>query len=363
MTIENSDIREGAFAILSVFLSDPMFQGQTKEKLNNPELTATVEGLVRPALETWLNNNATIADAVVGRIVLAARARQASREAASEVRRKSPTAKRTNLPGKLLDCRATDPDAQIEKAKEKFNTQTPNEQQIKKATDELAQVATTPFMKAAFRRRILEIRAQNEQTIDRHTIDSVLYSGFDAAALDRAQTTVKDFRQWIADHKDELAALQVLYAGTKPLKISLKDLRLLKDKLSIPPVTASPTQIWRAFQAVEADAVKALGGSQLADLVSLVRHAIQPTMTLEPYADVVRARYEQWLAEKSAAFTPEQREWLDRMAEHIATSLEITPDDFEDGWFGQHGSLGRAHALFGAELPNLLAELNERLAA
>jgi len=110
VTIENSDIREGVYAILSVFLSDPMFQGQTKEKLNNPELTAAVESLVRPALETWLNSNATIADAIVGRIVLAARARQASREAAGEVRRKSPTSKRTNLPGKLMDCRSTDPD-------------------------------------------------------------------------------------------------------------------------------------------------------------------------------------------------------------------------------------------------------------
>ena len=109
VTIENGDIREGMLAILSVFLSNPMFQGQTKEKLNNPEMTATVEGMVRPALETWLSNNPTIADAVVGRIVLAARARQASREAATEIRRKSPTSRRTSLPGKLMDCRTTDP--------------------------------------------------------------------------------------------------------------------------------------------------------------------------------------------------------------------------------------------------------------
>ena len=53
----------------------------------------------------------------------------------------------------------------------------------------------------------------------------------------------------------------------------------------------------------------------------------------------------------------------DRMAEHIATSLEIQPDDFQDGWFGQHGSLGRAHQLFGDKLTPLLAELNRRLAA
>lgn len=109
ITIENSDIREGILGILSVFLSEPMFQGQTKEKLNNPEMTATVESVVRPALETWLSGNPSIADAVVGRIVLAARARQASRDAAGEVRRKTATTRRTSLPGKLLDCRSTDP--------------------------------------------------------------------------------------------------------------------------------------------------------------------------------------------------------------------------------------------------------------
>jgi type I restriction enzyme R subunit len=268
-----------------------------------------------------------------------------------------------DLAGDLM--RAGDPDAQIERAKEKFGTTSPTPEQITKATEELAQAATTPFMKAAFRRRILEIRTQNEQTIDRHTIDSVLYSGFDAAAVEKAQAKVKDFRAWISEHKDELTALQVLYSGTKPLKISLKDLRQLKDALSTPPLAATPTQLWRAFQAVETDRVKGLGGSQLADLVALVRHAIAPEKTLAPYADEVWARYEAWLVEHDAihAFKPEQREWLDRIAEHIATSMEIRPDDFQDGWFGQHGSLGKAHSLFGDQLMPMLTELNERLAA
>ncbi|HET6327010.1 MAG TPA: DNA gyrase subunit B [Planctomycetaceae bacterium] len=108
LSITGEDVREGAIGVLSVFHPDPMFQGQTKERLNNPELTGLVEGLVRPGLETWLNNNPSIADAIVGRIVLAARARLASRDAASEVRRKSPGSRRTNLPGKLLDCRQSD---------------------------------------------------------------------------------------------------------------------------------------------------------------------------------------------------------------------------------------------------------------
>jgi DNA gyrase subunit B len=94
--------------ILSIFVRDPMFQGQTKEKLNNPEMAATVDNFVRPGLEAWLNANMSAADQIVGRIVLAAKARLASREAANEVKRKSPTQRRLNLPGKLADCKSTD---------------------------------------------------------------------------------------------------------------------------------------------------------------------------------------------------------------------------------------------------------------
>jgi type I restriction enzyme R subunit len=260
---------------------------------------------------------------------------------------------------------ACNPDAQIEAAKQQFAIAAPSEEQTKQATEQLAHAAATPFLRAAFRRRILEIRQQNEQTIDRHTIDDVLYAGFDAAAVEKARSKVQDFRAWIAAHKDELTALQVLYAGTRPLKLSLKDLRQLKDALARPPLAATPAQLWRAFEAVEADKVKGSGGQQLADLVNLVRHALIPNFTLVPYRDELRARYETWLFERDAehAFTPEQCEWLDRMAEHIATSLAIEPADFETGWFGQHGSLGKAHALFGDKLRPLMAELNEKLVA
>ena len=110
LSITTEDIREGVLCLISVFHNDPMFQGQTKEKLNNPEVSGFVEGIVRPLLETWLNNNPSIADAVVGRIVLAARARLASRDAQKEVRRKSATNRKSTLPGKLLDCRSNKPE-------------------------------------------------------------------------------------------------------------------------------------------------------------------------------------------------------------------------------------------------------------
>jgi len=110
LSITADDIREGIVGVLSVFVREPQFQGQTKEKLNNPEMNAAVESFVRPALETWLNGNATAAGNIVGRVILSARARQASREAATEVKRKQAGSRRLNLPGKLADCKATDAD-------------------------------------------------------------------------------------------------------------------------------------------------------------------------------------------------------------------------------------------------------------
>jgi DNA gyrase subunit B len=104
VTLTAEDIREGMTGILSVFIREPQFQGQTKDRLNNPEVMSAVDGLVRPALEHWLNNNQSIAEAIVARIILSARAREASRAAQAEVVRKGPTAGRVNLPGKLADC-------------------------------------------------------------------------------------------------------------------------------------------------------------------------------------------------------------------------------------------------------------------
>ena len=104
VTLTAEDIREGLVGVLSVFLQEPQFQGQTKDRLNNPEATAAVDSQVRPALEHWLNTNISVAESIVGRIILAARAREASRAAQQEVTRKSATSGRLTLPGKLSDC-------------------------------------------------------------------------------------------------------------------------------------------------------------------------------------------------------------------------------------------------------------------
>ncbi len=109
VTITADDIREGLTCILSVYVAEPQFQGQTKDRLNNPEVTALVEGAIRTALEQWLHDNKSFAEAIVARIVLAARAREASRAASAQVAKRSAVSSRMNLPGKLADCASTDP--------------------------------------------------------------------------------------------------------------------------------------------------------------------------------------------------------------------------------------------------------------
>ncbi len=108
LKITADDIREGVVAVASVFVQNPEFEGQTKQRLNNVETEPKVDAFVRAALETWLNNNRSVADAIVGRIILAAKAREASRTAMDEVKRKTPGSKRLSLPGKLADCKSTE---------------------------------------------------------------------------------------------------------------------------------------------------------------------------------------------------------------------------------------------------------------
>ena len=107
VTISAEDIREGLTGVLSIFITEPQFQGQTKDRLNNPEITNIVDSMVRPAIEHWLNHNTTVANAIVARIILSARAREASRAAKDEVTRKSATSSRLTLPGKLSDCNSS----------------------------------------------------------------------------------------------------------------------------------------------------------------------------------------------------------------------------------------------------------------
>ncbi len=101
------DFREGLTAILSMYVPDPQFEGQTKDKLGNREVQGLVESVVGETFATYLEENPAVAKNIVGKAVRAMQAREAARKARDLVRRKSALAS-GSLPGKLSDCQSKD---------------------------------------------------------------------------------------------------------------------------------------------------------------------------------------------------------------------------------------------------------------
>jgi DNA gyrase subunit B len=106
--LEGEDVREGLAAVISVKLTDPQFEGQTKTKLGNPWVRGLVEQTVNVKLAEFLEENATEAKHIISKAIAARNARQAARKARELTRRKS-ALDSMSLPGKLADCSINDP--------------------------------------------------------------------------------------------------------------------------------------------------------------------------------------------------------------------------------------------------------------
>ncbi len=109
ITLTGDDFKEGFTGVISVKVPEPQFEGQTKTKLGNSEVKSIVEGVVGPALQTWLEENPGDAKRIIEKALQAAEAREAARKARDLTRRKNALSG-GGLPGKLADCSITDPE-------------------------------------------------------------------------------------------------------------------------------------------------------------------------------------------------------------------------------------------------------------
>jgi type I restriction enzyme, R subunit len=262
-------------------------------------------------------------------------------------------------------------DAIAQHAMMKSGGMEPSEAQLDQAEAELAQAALKPFFDPKLRELIVAIKSSIEQVIDEITQDELVMAQFDAAAREKAMNTVREFRAFVETHKADIEAIRILYSQPYRAGLRYRQIKDLAAKLSTAPFNVDPKKpesvnhLWTAHRAVEPEKVRGRAHG-LADLVALVRHAIQPAEPVAPVAERVEARYTAWLADKAKAglkFTPDQKKWLDAIKDHIASAFAIEHDDFSDVPFSHMGGLGKVHQLFGERLPKLLAEMNERLAA
>jgi type I restriction enzyme R subunit len=265
--------------------------------------------------------------------------------------------------------RAIDPDVIAETATGKPGA-SPDEVApvlMEKTRQELIAEACKPFDRPTLRDFLAQAKQEAEQIIDVTTIDTITHQGFDDAARQKAAGLVKTFRDYVEQHHAEIAALQILYSRPYRQRLTEPMLKELERKLRDANATWNEETLWQAFAATEPRKVKGRSVvNRFADLVPLVRFALEQQPVLEPFATSVQARFESWLAGKTKAgteFTADQRAWLDLIRDHVATSLSIEPDDFDYAPFNQRGGLGKAHQLFGPQLPSLLEELNTLLVA
>ena len=266
---------------------------------------------------------------------------------------------------------ALDPDRQMEEARaaEKLPPGAePPEAAIEKAAGALLDQALAPIVSnPKLRNEIIELKKRFEQTIDTVSKDTLLDAGFSADAKEKAKGVVASFEKFIAENKDEITALQVLYSQPYSKRLTYKEIKSLAEAIKAPPRSWTPELLWRAYEMLDRSKVKGAGATRLlTDIVSLVRFALRKDEALVPFADQVEARFQSWLAQqanKGQKFTPEQREWLGWIKDHIAASFGIEKDDFEAVPFNQKGGLGRVYAVFGERLDPMLRELNEVLVA
>ena len=272
----------------------------------------------------------------------------------------------SELSGTLL--RAIDPDAIAEKATGKPGA-SPAEvapDKFEVAKQELAAAACAPFDVPALRDALAKAKQDAEQTIDTVTVDTVLSQGFDAAAKERAATLLKSFREYIEQHQAEITALQILYSRPFKQRLTEKMLKELEEKLKQPFGNDPVNTLWHAHELVNRKSQIVNQPRRFADLVALVRFALEQQPVLAPFADSVSERFNEWLMDKAkagATFSAEQLAWLNLIRDHIATAISIEPEDLDLTPFNQRGGLGKAHQLFGDQLPTILDELNLKLVA
>ena len=196
----------------------------------------------------------------------------------------------TNLIRLLTD--AVDIDKAWEKASAATGGVDPTDEQLHEARAELVEQACRVLAeRPRFRAKLVEVRRSYTQVLDETSKDEVVDTGFSRDATDRARETVASWQAFVAEHRDDIDALQILYSRPYGKRLTLKAIKELGATISRPPYSWTPERLWAAYEALEASRVRGSAGRQFTNLISLVQKAIEPDGDLIAYPLTVDERF------------------------------------------------------------------------
>jgi type I restriction enzyme R subunit len=265
----------------------------------------------------------------------------------------------------------------------------PTPAELKAAAEALAEEAAKPLATNPALRDLLEAkRRKADVTIDHLTGDTLISAGYDE---EKARQLVTSWKQFLEDNQDEITALQILYNRPHAKRhLVYEELKTLAEAIARPPYHIAPAEVWKAYEHLEKRPLTADPVKTLTNLITLVRHTVDPQKTpLAPFPELVETRYQQWLAQQigtaglqpasettppkaqAPRFTPEQIHWLDVIKNYIALNGAFATDDqnaYLDAWQSVDSDegvpLAVANRVFGKDaLKPIIEELNEVLVA
>ena len=150
---------------------------------------------------------------------------------------------------------AIDPDRQVAAARNMNDLPPiadPTDEQIERARNALMREAVRPLAaNPDLRSHLIAMRQRFEQTIDTISVDEVLTSEFSQEAHDKAEQLVRSFESYIAEHKNEITALQFLYERPYSQRLRFQDIKALAEGIAAPPRSWTPERLWQAYEKLD----------------------------------------------------------------------------------------------------------------
>ncbi|MFJ1716074.1 DEAD/DEAH box helicase family protein [Streptomyces sp. NPDC088260] len=288
----------------------------------------------------------------------------------AEIQRLSGGLELTKIVHEMVDAVSADRQLEVREAAERVGCD-PG-----RAVRDLIERAVQPLAaQPPLRARLLEMRRAKDILYDENGVDELLRAGAVADDEDTAARTVRDWRQYIADNRDEIAAMSIAFSvgSDVPPSAAMNRLNDVARSIARPPRAWTPDKLWQAYEKLGEAATEGTRRTHTApDLLALLRYELaggaeRGAPAPRPHEELVRERYEAWIAcqeQMGTRFTERQRWWLDHIAEATVKRVRFDTADLDYAPFTlRNGTDGFIAEFGGMRAEHIITELDRELSA